>query len=157
MTAKGLRLALVLSLCLASTVRSQTPKPQASDEAAKTAVVKHLLQLTGVVSVMQKAIGNLIPAERAANPTIPPAFWDAFAARMRQNLPQLADSLVPIYTSRFSLDELKQLEQFYESPTGKHLASAQPDMLAESQQIGQRWGAAIGKGIADSLQAAGVH
>lgn len=157
MTANGLRVALVLSLCLAGAARAQTPKAPASDDAAKAAVVKHLLQLTGVVNVMQKAIGNLIPAERAANPTIPPAFWDAFAARMRQNLPQLADSLVPIYTSRFSLDELKQLEQFYESPTGKHLASAQPDMLAESQQIGQRWGAAIGKGIADSLQAAGVH
>lgn len=157
MTANGLRVALVLSLCFASTAGSQNSKAQTSDDSAKTVVVQHLLQLTGVVTVMQKAIGNLIPAERAANPTIPPAFWDAFASRMRKNLPQLADSLVPIYTSRFSLDELKQLEQFYESPTGKHLAAAQPDMLAESQQIGQRWGAAIGKEIADSLQAAGVH
>lgn len=153
MTAKTALLSFVMALGLGAPAATQAMR----DDSAKTAVVRHLLQLTGVVNIMQNAISNLIPAERASNPNIPPAFWDAFLGRVRRDVPVLADSLVPIYTKRFTLDELKQLEQFYESPAGKHLAAAQPDMLQESMQIGQRWGAAIGKEIADSLQAAGVH
>ena len=148
MTAKRLLVPLVLTLCWGTRAAAQAT----SDDAAKAGVVRHLLEINGVAAMMQRTIANLIPAERASNPTVPPAFWDAFAARVQKEVPVLIDSLVPIYTKRFTLAELKQVVQFYESPVGKHLSAAQPDMLQESQQIGTRWGAALGKQIADSLQ-----
>lgn len=148
MTPKRCLVGLMMTLCLGSTAAAQAT----SDDAAKAAVVRHLLEINGVAAMMQHTIANLIPAERASNPNVPPAFWDAFAARVQKEVPVLIDSLVPIYTKRFTLTELQQIVQFYESPIGRHLAAAQPDMLQESQQIGMRWGSALGKQIADSLE-----
>lgn len=139
---------LVLSVWCVRSAGAQ----RSADDSAKVATVRRILVLTDVAGIMEHAIEALLPAQRAANPTIPPAFWDAFAAHARQDVPGLVDSLVPIYTSRFTLAELRQLEQFYLSPVGKHLAASQPGIIQESQQIGQRWGAALGKRVADSLQ-----
>lgn len=39
-----------------------------------------------------------------------------------------ADSLIPVYMARFSLDELKQLVAFFESPAVKKYQSAAPEL-----------------------------
>ena len=39
-----------------------------------------------------------------------------------------ADSLIPVYTTRFSLDELKQLVAFFESPAVKKYQAAAPEL-----------------------------
>lgn len=39
-----------------------------------------------------------------------------------------ADSLIPVYMSRFSLEELKQLVAFFESPTVKKYQAAAPEL-----------------------------
>ncbi len=39
-----------------------------------------------------------------------------------------ADSLIPVYMERFSLDELKQLVAFFESPTVKKYQAAAPEL-----------------------------
>jgi len=98
----------------------------------------------------------MLPAQRAANPQIPAAFWDAFLARARRDIPQLVDSLVPIYASHFTRPELDELVRFYQSPLGRHLAEVQPLITQASVQAGQRWGSAIGRDIGDSLARAGA-
>jgi hypothetical protein len=45
---------------------------------------------------------------------------------------------------------------FYESPIGRHLAELQPVIAEESIKAGQRWGAAVGRGVGDSLAHAGL-
>ncbi len=98
----------------------------------------------------------MVPAQRAANPQIPGAFWDAFLARARRDLPQLVDSLVPVYAAHLSQAELDQLVRFYESPLGKHLSEVQPQILQESMQVGQTWGGVIGRQVGESLSRSGV-
>jgi len=98
----------------------------------------------------------MMPAQRAANPQIPAAFWDAFLAHARREIPQLVDTLIPIYASHFTRPELDQLVRFYDSPLGRHLAEVQPTIAEESIQAGQRWGMVIGRDIGDSLARAGA-
>jgi hypothetical protein len=93
----------------------------------------------------------VIPGQRAAMPQVPAAFWDAFLAHARRDMPQLVDSLVPIYAAHFTRAELDQLVRFYESPIGRRLAEVQPLITQESMQAGQRWGARIGGEVGDSL------
>lgn len=124
----------------------------AAEDSAKAATVRHLLQQTNAAQLMVSGMETILPAQRAANPQVPAAFWDAFMARVRRDLPALIDSLVPVYTSRFSQAELDDLVRFYDSPTGQHLAKEQVTMVQESSAIGQRWGALIGRQVADSLQ-----
>jgi len=129
---------------------------RASVDAATSAAVRRLLDLTGAANVALRGLEAMLPAQRAANPQIPAAFWDAFLARARRDIPQLVDSLVPIYASHFTRPELDELVRFYQSPLGRHLAEVQPLITQESVQAGQRWGSAIGRDIGDSLARAGA-
>lgn len=123
---------------------------------AKSSTIRHLLDLTGAARLALNGMEAMVPAQRAANPQIPVVFWDAFLARARQDLNQLVDSMIPIYASHFSLAELDQLVRFYESPLGRHLNEVQPLILQESMQMGQRWGAIIGREVGESLARSGV-
>jgi len=64
-------------------------------------------------------------------------------AKARQTLPQLIDSLVPIYAARFSSAELVQLKAFYATPLGKRLVAEMPAIQQESAKAGARWGAKL--------------
>lgn len=144
---------LVAGAALAAPVLAQNP---ARGDPAKTATIHRLLDLLNAATLMEQGMEAMLPAQRAASPQIPAAFWDAFVARARRDLPQLVDSLIPIYAARFTQAELDELVRFYSSPLGKHLAQAQPEMMQESVGVGQRWGAAIGREIADSLRRSGA-
>jgi hypothetical protein len=123
---------------------------------ATAASVRRLLTLTGAARLSVTAMEAMIPAQRAANPQIPGAFWDAFLAHARRDTTQLINLLIPIYAAHLTRPELEELVRFYSSPLGRRLAAAQPAITQESILAGQTWGAAIGKQVADSLSAAGV-
>jgi uncharacterized protein len=123
---------------------------------AKAATIRHLLDLTGAPRLAIQGMEAMVPAQRTANPNVPPAFWDAFLAHARREVNQLVDSMVPIYAARFTQQELEQIVRFYESPVGRHLNEVQPQILQESMQVGQRWGMQIGKQIGESLSRSGV-
>ncbi len=148
----------LMGLILAATVPTtpvlaQQPAPV---DAAKAAAIRRLLELNGAARLALSGMESMVPAQRAANPQIPAAFWDAFLARARRALPQLVDALVPIYASHFNQAELDQLVRFYESPLGKHLSEVQPLILQESMQAGHSWGAVIGREVGESLARSGV-
>lgn len=142
------------ALALGAPVEAQ--QQRAAVDPATTATIQRLLELTGAAKLALRGMEAMMPAQRAASPQIPAAFWDAFMGRARRSIPQLVDSLIPIYAAHFSRAELEQLVRFYESPLGRHLAEVQPLVTEESIQVGQRWGMAIGQEVGDSLARAGV-
>jgi hypothetical protein len=153
-SARTVLLVALAALVLGAPVGAQ--QSRGSVDATTTATIRHLLDLTGASKVALRGMDATVPAQRAANPQIPAVFWDAFLARAHRDISQLVDSLVPIYAAHFTQPELDQLVRFYESPIGRHLAELQPVIAEESIKAGQRWGAAIGRGVGDSLARAGV-
>lgn len=95
-----------------------------------------------------------IATQRATVPGVPAAFWDAVNARAHASIPQLVDSLVPIYSRHLSQQELEQLVQFYSTPLGQRLIEVQPLIAKESMEVGAHWGKKLGEQVADSIQAA---
>ena len=57
--------------------------------------------------------------------------------------------------SSASLDDLKKIVAFYESPVGKKLGASTPAMMAEGMQIGQKLGMEIATELQQELQAQG--
>jgi uncharacterized protein len=125
-------------------------------DSATAATIRHLLSLTGSARIAVQGIEAMIPAQRAANPQIPAAFWEAFLAHARRDTAQFVELLVPIYAAHLTRSELEALVRFYEQPLGKRLAEVLPQINQESILAGQGWGASIGKEIADSLARSGV-
>ena len=144
----------LLSTVVAPTLRAQAPQPPKNPE--KEAVIRRILEVTKTADLILTTMEAGLPAQRAANPAIPAVFWDRFAARARAESPSLIDSLVPVYDRLFTTEELKELVRFYETPLGKRLIAATPDLSRDAMMVGQRWGFIIGQQIGEQLQREGL-
>ena len=141
---------LVLALPLSA---QQSPPPV---DSATATTIRQLLAITGTGKRMVQGIETMVPAQRASNPRIPAAFWNAFLAHARQDTTQLMELLIPIYASHLTKAELEGLVRFYQTPLGRRVAEVLPLITQESMQAGQSWGAGIGRQVAESLAQSGV-
>jgi hypothetical protein len=139
--------AVVLS---APSAVTQAPAAQKVDPAT-AAAARRLLTATASVKLALNGLETMISQQRALNPQVPGAFWDAFIAHARRDTAQLLDMLVPIYATHLTRDEIEQLIRFYESPIGRRFTAVAPLITQESMAAGQTWGAALGRIVGDSI------
>lgn len=52
---------------------------------------------------------------------------------------ELINLMVPVYQKSIPIEDLKEINKFYQTPVGKRIAAAQPIILNESMQVGQTW------------------
>jgi len=64
----------------------------------------------------------------------------------------LIELLTPTYQKHLTLEEIKGLIEFYETPVGKKYAQKSPLIMQESMQIGQQWGMKIGEEFAKKMK-----
>jgi hypothetical protein len=147
--------ALLLAFGLAHTPPGWAQQA-AQVEAEKAAAIRQLLQVTEAAELMVTSIETSMPAQRAANPEIPDVFWEEFAARLRQDVDSFIEVLVPLYDKYLTLDEIRQLIAFYESPLGRRLIEVQPALAAESMVAGQEWGGRLSMEVAADLAKRGI-
>jgi hypothetical protein len=57
------------------------------------------------------------------------------------------DRLVPIYASRFSHEEIRQIVDFYKSPVGRKMAQTMPELHLEAQKLGLQFARELGPEI----------
>ena len=78
------------------------------------------------------------------------------SARLKRTVPEVLDSLAPLYARRFKRAELQEIIHFFESPAGQAYATQQASLGVEAIQLGQRWGARVAADVIKSLVDAGV-
>ena len=157
-----------LALCsaaLATVVAAQELKPAtpAAASAQETAApkadsekgndIRRLLEVTGSSRLGAQVIDQLFGSFRQNRADVPESFWDEL--RREMNVNELTELVVPIYDRHLTHDDVKQLIAFYDSPVGRKLLSVQPQILAESMQIGQEWGRAAAERVVKRLSEKG--
>ena len=70
-------------------------------------------------------------------------FFEKFRSKLTGDT--LIALVVPVYDKHYSDDEIKQLIAFYETPIGKRTVTEMPQVLAESQQVGSKYGETVGR------------
>jgi hypothetical protein len=143
-----LRIAFLTIFLLTPTILAAQ---DATDRAARVAAARGFLKSSGAVDAMVAGMRANLPAQRQAMPQVPEEFWTRFETRMVKEAPALGDSIAFLYAQKFSVRELQQLTDFFNSPIGRRLVAVQPLLIAESSAIGQRWGARLGEEIAKEL------
>ena len=114
----------------AASVAKPVAKPAVPPSAEKVEAIKKLLAITRAVE------GNLEPTRAALkammknSPNVNPAFWPEL--EKRANAYAFEQILVSIYDHNYSLEEIKGLTQFYESPVGKAFLEKDGKVLSES-------------------------
>ena len=114
---------------------STTSQPQ---QDAKRAEIRKLIELTGAANVSADALRQIIAPLRAGFPQVPSEFWDNFIKEVRSD--ELVDLVVPIYDKYYTLEEIRDLTRFYQSPVGQKTIKVLPKLSAEAIDAGQEWG-----------------
>jgi uncharacterized protein len=143
---------------VADAARANQP---AKVDPAKEANIRHLLELTGAVSVATQSMDD---TEKSIRPlltgSLPPGDYreklvDLFFAKFHseRDPAQLVALLIPIYERHYSADEIKGLIAFYESPLGQKMTSSLPEIASECRRAGAKWGQEMGRNaMAEVLQ-----
>jgi uncharacterized protein len=149
-------LAVLVATALMMAPAAQAQRSDAARSTDKQALIRRMLEVSRTRENMLAAMEAVVPMQRTANPAIPEAFWDRFVQLLHDRSNVLIDSIIPVYDRQFSADELREVIRFYETPTGQRMVRAIPIINRETMEIGQRWGAAIGAEVGETLRSQGI-
>ncbi len=120
---------------------------------AKEADIRKLLALTGAKAVALQVVttmeGNIKPLMLRSLPAgdYREQLIDLFLKRFHSKLDSdtFVGLSVPFYDKYLSHDEIKGLIQFYSTPLGQKVVKVMPQLVAEAQAAGSKWGESIGR------------
>lgn len=144
-------LAGLLSVALLAAQQESAPDASVKDATEKADLIRDILRTSRTDVLTKAAMSQLVSQMMpAAMKDIPPAvaadFVKTFGERL-QNL-DIAEFAIPAYSKRFSVDELKAILAFNQSPAGQKLAAVGSEMQAELMQKGREMGQQIAKEVA---------
>lgn len=139
-----------------TTASPATNSPQASTtddsaiDPAKAAEIRKLLELTGTAKIMDQMKAQIITMFKRQRPNVSDEVWTHLDQDMDTNA--LLEKMLPLYDKYYTLDDLKAVNAFYESPAGQRMVAANPQIMQESMQIGQEWGRDVGKKVEEEIK-----
>lgn len=129
------RLYVTAALLAATTlmVRADAPTPERKQAAMD------LLLVMKMDVVMDDMIKQMLDAQIQSNPDIARfrPQMEAFFAKYI-SWAALKDDLASIYAEEFTEDEMKEIGNFYKTPTGQKLAQKLPVLTTKGAQLGQQ-------------------
>ena len=159
---------VVLAVCLALSFAMPSVYAQsvAPVDPAATAAVKELLvamnyratMINTIAQMQQNMPAMMLQGATAAingNPKLTPEQKSAAIAKAAKEIPgraaklasvfndpalldELVVEMVPVYARHFTIDELHQMAQFYQTPVGVKMMNEMPAVVGETMAISQR-------------------
>lgn len=143
------------------------PQPPNIDP-ERLALAQKILEETQSQNNMSAALDTLMPslvaAFRRQSPNLPEETYklveQMLSEELRKELPQMTTINAQIYANHFTLDELKAIDAFYQSPAGQKIVSETPKIFQETAPLGMLWGRhaaqAAMQRVMEQLRAKGV-
>ncbi|MEI8139668.1 MAG: DUF2059 domain-containing protein [bacterium] len=118
--------------------------------AEKHQEIVKMLQITGTEKILKGIKTQMMNGLKTSMTKIPDAFWSKFETKM--DMATLIEQIIPLYDKYYTLEDLKSINAFYQSPTGQKVLSTSPQIFQESLTIGQKWGEKMGKEASDEFE-----
>jgi uncharacterized protein len=168
--------AAILMVAFSVTVASAqdaAPPPPATPQLPnvdpnRLALAQKILEETHNQDNMSAALDTMMPAMLAAfrrqSPNLPEETYklveQMLSDEMRKELPQMTIINAQIYANHFTLDELKAIDAFYQTPAGQKIMSETPKIFRETVPFGALWGRQAAQAamqrVIEQLRAKGV-
>lgn len=142
--ALGLALALALPLCASA----QAVAPE------KEEAIRKLLRVTGAAQLGSQVASSVVAQMKPAFRGVPEKLWRQLEQELG-DMSAFSEQMIPIYARHYTLEDLRALVAFYESPLGQRVVRATPAITQESMALGQRWGQLQAQKIIQRLRAEG--
>jgi len=141
---------IVFSFCLlfAFAFSGCAAKTVTSENKTKEEYAKEIIELTDVNKLLDQVMVQMkqmqdqvraqagIPADQSEKAR---EFQDKVQALIADvfNFEKIEPEFIELFTSVYTLDELKAISEFYQTPAGKSMIAKQPLVLQKSMQIAQ--------------------
>jgi hypothetical protein len=132
----------------ASAPAETAPAPEIAPE--KKAEIEKMLKLSGTEKLMAQVMNQMLDSMKKSYTKLPPEYWQKLQQEM--DLHSLVELCVPVYDKYYTLDDLKAVNAFYESPAGQKVLASRSQIAAECMKIGQGWGGKIGMKIMEEIK-----
>jgi hypothetical protein len=154
------RLFSLLSLALALFASPLAHAEKAEEKAQKSAVdpakekaIRHLMKISKSAEAGQMILDGMKEAMQRNMPSATADFWKNFPTQ--EILAEFEDALVVIYDKHLTMEEIRALTQFYESPVGKSILDKLRVIGMESAAAGQDLSAKIVQRVLERTRGAG--
>jgi hypothetical protein len=136
-----------IALTLLAPLRAQEEKEKKQDP--KEQKVRKLLELTGAASMGKQVMDAMIDQFNKV-PNLP----EGFVAKFREMASgdDLVEKVISIYMKHFDEESLDAVLAFYQTDARKKFLKAQPAIMKESMELGQKWGQELAMKTLKSLQ-----
>lgn len=107
-----------------------------ADDASKAEAEK-LLDAMGMEALMEQSIENIVDMQMKQQPDIAP-YKDVMLTFFKKYMSykSMKPDFVALYANEFTSAELKDMRNFYETPTGKKTIKKLPDIMNKGSLIG---------------------
>jgi hypothetical protein len=128
-------------------------------DTALRAEIQELMKIMHVDTLMRQQLKSSMPPMikmLKQNPSVTPEFADEFGKRFEAEIMSsndLNDMIVDAYAQRFTLGEIKDLEVFYKSPTGKKMVELQPELMSEVSKKAGGYGQTLAMRVGQEIAA----
>jgi uncharacterized protein len=137
-------LAVFLAVFAISTGLAAEPaRPGIAKE--KIVEIEKTLRLVGMEKLMGQMKTQMFTMFREKMTQVPEEYWKRAEAKF--DMAELIQLIIPVYDKYYTVEDLKALNAFYESPVGQKVLSTLPQITQESMRIGQAWGEEVGKRV----------
>ncbi len=136
---------LLMMACLVQASLAQTIP------ADKRAAIEQLIAASNSLAIAQQMSGlyvaEITKSIKNAQPNVQQKALDVLpgviSGVIEENMPSLKQIFIVLFDKHYSLEDIQQLTQFYQSPVGQKLLAVQPQLMQDSVQAGARWGQAM--------------
>ena len=112
-----------------------------------------MFKVSGSEEIYQTAISKMFTMFKEQYASVKEETWVSLEVEFKNtSINDLIELLTPTYQKHLTLEEIKGLIEFYETPVGKKYAQKSPLIMQESMQIGQQWGMKIGEEFAKKMK-----
>jgi hypothetical protein len=130
------RLALLLALACGTAAGADAPDPARLKEARALLESMHLeRQLDNTAKIMADSMSKSLSGEAKGNPRVAQVFVEEAMAGAKASMTGpdgFLETMAGFYATEFSVQELRQIRAYYESPVGQHMLDAQPKLMQQA-------------------------
>ena len=117
---------------------------------AKRKEIEKYLHLIRATDNMNQMIALILTQIKSNMHKVPDRIWYQFTNKNNPN--EIIEKIIPLYDKYYTLEDLKAINSFIESPVGQKMVSTDPKITKESFAIGQEWGKNLARQIADEVK-----
>ncbi len=128
--------------------------PEPGDEAHREAAA--LFDLTGgeatvskMLDAMRGQITTIFTQQGKARDDAARIFDEVLMPEFKARLPELRPAMIEIWADNFTVEELRGLHAFYDTPLGRKVLERQPTVSQQALAVGAAWGRRVAQ---DALQ-----